>query len=113
MLSQQCDKNPVLRTYCIISSLFKLRQHSPEVLVDYKKRFVAAAEVIEHIAGTFGGALVNLAEWILEKDYGTKGTAATDEQASLAETKAFDKLTSVPFIQSSYRARFEEVPADV
>lgn len=113
MLNQQGERNPVLSTYHSIASLFRMRQHRNEELPDFKRRFEAAVDVLEHIGVTFGGCLVSIADKILQQDFNKTRELATDDEANRAETRAFDKLMAVAFIHSVDKARFEDVPTDL
>lgn len=68
MLNQQSDRNPVLSTYSAIAGMFKIRQNRHEELPEFRKRFVAAKEVLEHIGVSMGAALTKITDCALTKD---------------------------------------------
>ena len=66
------------------------------------KIFIAALEVLEHMAVHIRGALVKFSYGILEKDYSINRSSGTNDQSSLADTKAAERLISVDFIKAYY-----------
>ena len=68
MLNQQSDQNPVLSTYHSIATVFRLRQQRHVEIPEFRKRFVASIDVLEHNGVTFGGALVKIADGILRDE---------------------------------------------
>ena len=84
-----------------MSVLLRLRQRRQEDLAEYRKRFVATTDVLEHMGVVIGGALVKIADAILEKDFQKTREAATDIEANQAETSACDRLFAVVFIKSA------------
>ena len=69
MLNQQGNRNPVVSTHSAINALFRIRQHRHEELPEYRKRFAAVVDVLEHIGISLGASLTKITTGILEKDH--------------------------------------------
>lgn len=46
-----------------------MKQHRHEKLSEFKRRFEASVDVLEHIGANFGGGLVDIADEIVQKVY--------------------------------------------
>ena len=113
MLNQQSDRSPVLSTYHAMAALFKTRQQRHEELPELRKRFIAAAEVLQHIGVSLGGALNTMSDGIISDDHKKSRESATTELIKRAEMKALDRMLAVSFIQSADRARYQQVAVNL
>lgn len=105
MLNQQEDRNATLSTYSTISTLFRLCQRQHENLADYRKRFVATRDVLEHFDVFLGGGIVKLAYNILLEDFNKTREGASDSDANIADVRAWDRLLTITFINWAEEAR--------
>lgn len=113
MLNQQGARSPVQATYSSLMAVFRMRQNRHEELIEFRKRFVAATQVLEHIGVKFGGALEKIANKILKEDKKLERSDATKDDIKEAEEKALEKLLAVAFINAADRARYQEVTTDL
>lgn len=113
MLNQQSTKNPVVAAYGSIIAMTRVRQGRYESLIEYRKRFVAAAQVLDHIEIDMGAALRKIVGTTLENDDQTTRDLASAEQIKTAEKKARQKLLAVAFISGADRPRYQEAEADL
>lgn len=68
MLNQQESKSPPMSALSAIIAMFRMEQGQYEGLVEYRRRFVAAVEVLDHIEVDLGKALVKLVRNTLKDD---------------------------------------------
>lgn len=113
MLNQQSTKNPVVAAYGSIIALTRVRQGRYESLMGYRKRFIAAAQVLDHIEVDMGAALHKIVGTTLKNDNKITCELAMPEQIKTAEKKALQKLLAVAFISGADRSRYQEVEADL
>lgn len=113
MLNQQGSKSPVVAAYSSIIALTRVRQNRHESLMDYRKRFIAASQVLEHIEVDLGTSLKKIVGKTLQSDGVTTRESATNSQLKAAETKVLNRLLAVAFISGADRARYQEIEADL
>lgn len=109
----QNDRHAGITAYGSIKALFNVRQVSHEETVEYRKRFTAATEVLEHVGVTFGAMFQGMADDVLKSQYDTDREGATDEQATEAERKAGDSVLAIMFLRQSCPARYGEVAREL
>lgn len=109
LLNQEGSRCPIAATDATIAAMYKVRQNRHETLTEYKKRFSAVTEVLEHINVSIGKALVALTDKALKADYNVTRTAATGDQVKQAEKKTLNKYLACRFIAGADRARFANV----
>lgn len=110
MLNQQGNRNPVFCRFYFIASLLQIKQHRNKELLEFKRRFQTAVEVLEIIGVMFGGCLVEIYDGILQEDYKKTRLGASDDEANRAETEAFGKRMAEEFIHSADKATFRKLP---
>lgn len=113
MLNQQGSKSPMVAAYDSIFTLTMVRQNMHESLMDYRKRFVAATQVLEHIEVDLGTALKKIVGTKLKTDNETTRESATSAQIGAAKKKVLIRLISVTVINDADRARYQEVQVDL
>lgn len=109
----QNDRYTSLAAYESIRSIINIRQHRHEETADYRKRFTAAVEVLEHIDVAFGAMFQGVAEYILTKTFNTTREEASDDLATEAEGKAVKSVLAVMFLQQAFQARYGEVSREL
>lgn len=108
MLNTEGSRCPTAAADAALAALYRLRQNRYESLDEYRKRFTAATEVLEHIDVNLQKALVGLADKCL-KENGSTRTLATSAGLEEAEKKAFDKFLACRFISAADKARYANV----
>lgn len=107
------DRYEGLTAYESLKSLMHTRQQRYEDTSEYRKRFTAATEVLEHIGISFGAMFQGIADKLLESEFNTNREDATDQQATEAETKAGESVLAVMFLKQSCQARYAEINRDL
>lgn len=106
MINQEGSRCPVAATDASIAALYKIRQNRYESLTEYKKRFVAATEVLEHTKVNLGRALVGLTDKTLKKEKSIERSKATPDEIKDMEKKTLNKYLACRFIAAADRARY-------
>lgn len=113
MLNQQGARSPVMATYSSLAAIFRLKQARHEDLVEYRKRYTAATQVLDHVGVKLGGALQKLANGILKEYDGVERSTASTDQIQRSEEKALNRLLAVAFLSSADSNRYHEVTTNL
>lgn len=91
--------------------IFQVRQNRLESLTEYRKMFVAVAQVLEHIKVYLGRALAGTTDGLMADRNGNKvdRTKTTSEQLKVAGQEALDKMLATLFITSADKARYANI----
>lgn len=113
MLNQQSSKSPTMVVISASKSLFKMYQGQFEDLVDFRKRFVAAAEVIDHIDADLSKFTKGIANKIIKDDYNVERSSATSTQVKAAEKAAKNRFLAALFLDAADPYRYRVVLEDL
>lgn len=105
----QNDSYSGMTAYESTRSLFRVRQARHEKTTEYRKRFRAAAEVLDHVGVTLGAQFQGMADEVLKTKYEKTREDATDEEATNAETEAGNAVLAVMFLKQACPVRYGEV----
>lgn len=94
MLNQQGSRSPSVITCSALAAVFRIRQNRHEELIEFRKKFVAATQVLEHVGINLGSALDKMTNTLL-KEESTDRAAATDIEIKEAEKKALDRVLAI------------------
>jgi len=108
LLNTEGSRSPTAGAYSAIQALFKIRQHKYESLEDYRKRFTAATEVLDHIDINLQKALVGLTNTRMRED-GNVGALQTPVTVKAAEKMVLEKFLAYSFIAGADKVRFGNV----
>lgn len=109
----QNDRHSGITAYDSLKTVFKVRQARHEETAEYRKRFSAATEVLEHVGITFGAMFQGMADNILKSQYDKDREGSTDEQATEAETKAGESVLAIMSLKQSCAVRYGEVTREL
>lgn len=108
MLNTEGSRSPTASAYSAMQALFKLRQNRYESLEEYRKRFTAATEVLEHVDIQIQKSLVGLTDSLLKSEGNTR-TLATPAILKDAEKKVLKKFMAYSFIAAADKVRFGNI----
>ena len=109
MLNQESSQSPIVSADTSLEAVYKLRRNGHEPLSEYRKRFVAATEVLEYINVKLKKALVGLTDMVLKvarKSRDMSHCIATKEEIEESDTKALKKFLAYRFIGTADKARY-------
>lgn len=92
-----------------LKALMNIKQQRHEETAAYRKRFLAATEVLEHVVIAFGAMFQGMADKILVSDFGTTREDASEEEAIEAESMAGEKVLAVMFLKQACPVRYGEI----
>lgn len=109
MLNQEGSIYTVATADASLSAVYKLRHNRHESLLEYRKRFVAATEVLEHIDLNLEKAFVGLTNKWIQAEEKNKRKDAISAQVETAEKSILEKFLACRFIAASDKFRFATV----
>lgn len=113
MLNQQSSTCPTMAMISSSKSLFKMNQGKYEDLVEFKKRFNAVAEVLDHIEADLSGYARGLTNKILKKDHNLDRDEASKAQVEAAQKGAKNRLLAGIFLDGADPTRYSAVLEDL
>lgn len=92
-----------------VKSLFKMYQGKFEDLVDFRKRFMAVAEVLDYIDADIGKFAKGITNKIIKKDYNVERKIAMSMQVETVEKTAKNSVLAGLFLEAADPNRYRVV----
>lgn len=112
-LNQQSSTYPTMAMISSSKSLFKMNQGKYEDLIEFKKRFTAVAEVLDHIEADLSGYTKGLANKILKKEHNVDRKDANEAQIEAAQKTAKNRFLAGMFLDGADPLRYRAVLEDL